>query len=212
MKRYQDTSAVRGIISLTAAVAFLLILSTPIPAQRPQPLSPSERKARERTRFEQDLQLRGLINERNVDQSENQNQLRQVIEQTKVDFERIQVLDRNLMLVVLANNGFDYKNLTDSTSEIRKRAKRLKDNMKLPPPIEGQADLLKPNEIGQPQMKTALLQLNDRIVSFVTNPLFQAANWIDVQLGAKASRDLDAIIELSGDIKKSAERLSKPSK
>jgi hypothetical protein len=210
MKRYQDKDAIRGIISLTAAVGFLLIFSTPITAQRP--LSPAERKARERTRFEQDLQLRGLVNEKNLDQSQDQNQLRQVIEQTKVDFERIQVIDRGLMLAVIANNGFDYKSLTESTAELRKRARRLKDNMRLPPPAEEQANYRKQNEIGQAEMKQALLQLNDRIVSFITNPLFQATNWIDVQLGAKASRDLEVIIELSGDIKKSAERLSKPSK
>jgi hypothetical protein len=42
--------------------------------------------------------------------------------------------------------------------------------------------------------------------------MFQTANWLDVPLGKKASRDLDFIIELSSSIKKSAELLSKPQK
>jgi len=58
-------------------------------------------------------------------------------------------------------------------------------------------------------MKDALLILNERINKFIDNPLFQSPEWSDKELKAKASRDLETIIEMSAQIKKSAEKLVK---
>jgi hypothetical protein len=68
-----------------------------------------------------------------------------------------------------------------------------------------------PVEVGAEagQLKTSLSALGELIYVFVRNPVFKEANVADVQRLAKARRDLDEIIELSGQVKKSSEKLRK---
>jgi hypothetical protein len=214
MKRHQDKSAINRLASLAVSAAVLLILSTPILAQRDsgRGSSPQRDQAREQGVLEHERQLRVMLDSTEAEQPGHQSQLRAIIEQTKQDFERIQVANTELMRAVSANNGFNYKNITEMTSEIRKRAKRFKDNLNLPPPDDSQANAKKLDQINQDEMKGALLMLSERIMSFVTNPLFQTQNLMDIKLGAKASSDLAVIIELSGTIRKNAERLAKSEK
>jgi hypothetical protein len=214
MKRYQDKLPLKDIISLVAAVAFLSIFSTPILAQRndPRGSSPTMDRSRESGVREHEKQLQVLLNSKEPGASGNPGRLQAIIEQTKQDFDRIQVVNRELVSAATANNGFNYRSLTEMAAEIKKRARRLKDNISLPPPAGDEARDKREGEIGQAEMKAALLMLSDRIVSFTMNPLFQTPDTIDVQLGAKARRDLESIIELSGQIKKSTERLGKPPK
>jgi hypothetical protein len=44
---------------------------------------------------------------------------------------------------------------------------------------------------------------------FVNNPVFQAANSVDVNLAKKASDDLDQVISLTVDLKQNAQKLRK---
>jgi hypothetical protein len=44
---------------------------------------------------------------------------------------------------------------------------------------------------------------------FVTNPVFQAANTVDVNLAKKASHDLEQVIFLTFDLKQNAQKLRK---
>src|SRR5205809_919754 len=52
-----------------------------------------------------------------------------------------------------------------------------------------------------------VLKLGRLIFSFVDNPFFKEASVVDTQLTAKARRDLEEIIDLSGQIKKNSEQL-----
>lgn len=215
MNRYQHRMSLKGIASLTLmAVALLLILSSPALAQRGSPAGSSANmdRARESGVIEHQQQLQVLLNSKEPARTSEQRRLQAIIEQTKQDFDRIQVLNRELVNTTsaVAADAFNYRSLTDMTSEIRKRARRLKDNISLPPPDDDKQPLAKrEGELGQEEMKAALKVLSAHIVSFTTNPLFQTTNLIDARLGAKASRDLDIIIELSNSIKKSAEKLGK---
>jgi hypothetical protein len=215
MKRYHDTLVSKRITLPATVVAFFTLLATPLMAQRdsPRPLTPTERmearQIRQTTMIGQEMQLRGLISDKDWEQPDQQPQLRAIVMQAKQDFERIQTVNDEIMRAVTANTGFNFKNLAEQTSEIRKRAKRFKDNINLPPPDEGQTSLKKLDQISREEMRAALLSLNEQVVSFATNPLFQTPNLMDVKLGAKASRDLDMLIELSSTIKKNADRLSK---
>lgn len=213
MNRYQYKLSVEGIASLAIApTILLLILSTQTLAQRGSTggSSPNMDRARENGVREHQQQLNLLLNSKEPGRAGEERRLQAIIEQTKQDFDRIQVLNRELANTASATGAFNYKSLTDMAAEIRKRARRLKDNISLPPPERAEQPLEKrEGEIGREQMKAALLVLSKRIVSFTTNPLFQTANVIDARLGAKASGDLEAIVELSGQIKKSAEKLGK---
>ena len=217
MNRYQYKSSVKAIASLTIApIAVLLILSTQTLAQRGSSAGSSANmdRARESGVREHQQQLQVLLNSKEPGTASDQRRLQALIEQTKQDFDRIQVLNRELVnTTTSAAATLDYRSLTDMAAEIKKRARRLKDNISLPPPDDDKERLEKrEGEISREEMKGTLLMLSERIVSFATNPLFQTTNVIDARLGAKASRDLETIIELSGQIKKSAERLSKASR
>ena len=211
MRRFKNRLIINTLITLALATVSLLLTSSSVFAQR----APTQAEMRERrgTAVDEDLQLRGAVKEQKIGHEGNPKQVRQAMEQTIEDFDRIQALDRDFMIPLMAKKPFDYKNLAEMATEIRKRAKRLKDNMNLPPPTaddDKQTPQKKWDEIGQAEMKDALVALDDLIGRFVTNPMFQTSNWLDIPLGKKASRDLEAIIELSAQIKKGAERLSKP--
>lgn len=225
MKHDRDIRAIKGAVFVVTLIAFLTVLAAPLMAQRDRDrdtntnnslgvLTPAERLEARRARqgvvpLDQEMQLRGLPANKEKDASNNL-PLRAIVAQVVQDFDRIQIVNEEIRRIATANAGFNYKNLTEMTSEIRKRAKRLKDTIRLPPLEEGQENRKKPDQISQEEMKPALLMLHERIISFVSNPLFQTPNWIDIKLASKASRDLETIIELSGTIKKNAERLNKP--
>jgi hypothetical protein len=213
MKRHQYKLSVRGLASLSLApVALLLSLSTPALAQRGAPAgsSPNMDRTRESGVIEHQQQLQVLLNSKEPGHTSEQRRLQAIIEQTKQDFDRIQVLNRELVEMTSAlGQGLNYRSLTDTASEIRKRARRLKDNISLPPPEGATPPEKREGEISREELKDALLMLSQRITSFATNPLFQTTNVIDARLGAKASRDLEIIIGLSTSIRKSAEKLGK---
>lgn len=216
MNRRQYKLSVRGLASFTIGpVVLLLILSTATLAQRGSRggSSPNMDRARESGVREHQQQLNVLLNSKEPGRTGEERRLQAIIEQTKQDFDRIQVLNRELVNTASAEAAaFNYKSLTDMAAEIRKRARRLKDNISLPPSDDDQERREKrEGEISREEMKDALLMLSKSIVSFTTNPLFQTTNVIDARLGARASRDLEVIVELSAQIKKSAEKLGKSS-
>lgn len=214
MENHLDRSSVNVIASLIAAVVFLLIVSAPVLAQRSgtPAKSRTEVEANRRATTEQDLLLRGAVRDETYETEEETARRRVILEQASEDFGKIQALNDNILGILKAKVAFNYKSIGEMTAEIRKRAKRFKESTGLPPPTDDPAQQKKLEEISKAEMKDALQMLNERINSFVENPLFQTPQWIDVKLGAKASRDLVTIIELSGQIKKNAEKLSKASK
>ena len=96
-------------------------------------------------------------------------------------------------------------------SRIKGKADRLKMNLQLP--AEGESR--KPNSVqfisNSNEYRAALLVLDSTIMRFVNNPLFRTPNTLEVDLAAKARRDLEAVIALTVDLKKTALRLSKAS-
>jgi hypothetical protein len=134
------------------------------------------------------------------------------IAQIREDFVHIQVVNYDLADAVSRGGGgdaLDLKLVAKSVAEIRKLARRLKDNMALPE-TENVFER-PPMEVGPEagQLKSSLTVLRKLIVGFVNNPIFREANVVDVQLSAKAKHDLEDIIEVSEQIKKSSEKLSK---
>jgi hypothetical protein len=107
-------------------------------------------------------------------------------------------------------------------SRIRGKATRLKTNLNLPNPSgleEAVPDpkAADPKAAAEPtisnarEFRKALLLLDQTVMRFVTNPLFQTPNTIEVSLAAKARKDLEAVIALTADLKKTASRLQKSS-
>jgi hypothetical protein len=124
------------------------------------------------------------------------------------DYRHIQVIN-NQMLKAASNGALDYKNISETTREIARRAARLKGNLVLPAP-EGTAKRWAYGHArDSAQVKAALVRLDGLIMRFIMSPFFRNRDVVDAQAGAKASGDLDEIIELSRLISEDAARLGK---
>jgi hypothetical protein len=132
-----------------------------------------------------------------------------VLKQIREDFKNIQAVNNTMMANAWARKELDYGYISDSISQIKSKATRLRSNLALPKAKDGDEKdgdekQLNVAPAGVKEFRAALLLLDKSIMSFVTNPLFQNANVVEVKLAAKASHDLKVIIELSGNLQKSA--------
>jgi hypothetical protein len=137
-----------------------------------------------------------------------------VLEQIREDFLQIQVVDRKLAHALSTNDLPDLEFVKRSASEIKKRAVRLKKNLALPVPPEpnaGAAAQANAVQVDPARLRSSLFTLSNLIDQFVTNPVFKESRLIDANLSAKALEDIEGIIELSGQIKLSSEKLKRTS-
>jgi hypothetical protein len=138
-------------------------------------------------------------------------QLAAAIDQTKQDFKRIQLIRNDVIDYLVAKKPLDYKLVSEQAAEINKRANRLKTFLMPSAPVEKEAD--KEKDAAQhadydgEQLKGALVKLCNTIYSFTGNPMFKDPATVDIQKAASAGGDLLAIIELSDNVKRSADRL-----
>lgn len=124
------------------------------------------------------------------------------------DFMRIQIVNNELVRAASRAEALDLKFVAKSASEIKKRAQRLKSDMVLPEP-DKVPKRPKQEAAEEEQLKSSLLTLGKLIAGFAHNPVFKEPNVVDAQLSAKARRDLEDIIELTGQVMKSSEKLGK---
>jgi len=131
-----------------------------------------------------------------------------VLQEIKDDFWQVQVVNKKVIRALYDGGEIDPHFIAKSASEIRKRAERLNENLAL-----AKSTRLKrsdsPAKPGPEQLRSWLSELSELILGFVNNPVLKEANVVDATLSIKAQHDLDAIIGLSGQIKKSAERLKR---
>lgn len=125
--------------------------------------------------------------------------------QIKQDFIRLQLVNNKLRLATSKAEFLDLKFVAKSASELKKIAGRLKSNLMLPEPDEA--------ENGSPaaaeQLRSSIAALDRLVIGFVKNPIFNETSVLDVRLSAKAHRNLEEIIELSGQVERSSEILRK---
>ena len=138
----------------------------------------------------------------------DQRYVRAILAQIEQDFQRLQVLHNEIVRAVKTESALDYKRISEVTAEVKKRAGRLKGNLALPNPKDDEKEKKGQSELSSEQMKDALMLLCHHIGSFVTNPFFEASVVIDLEQSTRASRDLKSVIELSGSIRKSLEKLN----
>lgn len=125
----------------------------------------------------------------------------------KDDFRSLQTLNNKMMADAWLQDALDYSSIMDMVSKIRGKANDLKDSLTLPESEKPETALKLPSATTVPQFREKLLLLDKTIMGFVTNPVFQAANTLDVNQAKKASADLDHVISLSDDLKQNAQKL-----
>lgn len=132
-----------------------------------------------------------------------------VLKQIREDFRDLQSLNNRMMSDSWAREAMDYDFVSDMVSRIRGKATRLKGNLNLPEPDRIEKDQSRADVGSAADFRAALLTLDRTIMRFVTNPLFQTPNAIDVSQATQARKDLEAVIGITGELKKVALRLSK---
>lgn len=133
--------------------------------------------------------------------------------QLREDFKNIQILRNKLVRHLQSDAQLNYKFIAAETGEINRRAGRLKTILLREVGAGGDKKEPEPSvEIGDEQMKDALVTMCKRIDSFTESPVFKVPEVVNVDQSAKAKRDLRHIVLLSEGIKRTAERLNKSHK
>ena len=199
--------ALFGLILLLAAVPAL----AQKPASGPPPIDRTSNRARER---QQDMSAREwqLRNFGNPSVVTDRRRLEALMAQTEEDFNRMLMLHNEIARALTANKPIDYRFVAEAAGEIRKRATSIQSNLVLSPPAEEMKPIEMAAETTEPEMKDALIKLCKQIRSFVTNPVIEQPNVIDVEKLALAKRDLEGVIQLSAHLKREADVLIKTQK
>ena len=127
------------------------------------------------------------------------------------DYQRIQLINNRMMSSAMSRAVPDFKEISETTAEIKRRANRMRDNLRLPAPEKSESvKATTPLQVNDPaQMKSALLDLDRSIMNFIKNPIFRNTSVVELEEAMKASRDLTTIIESSQVLSKEARKLSK---
>lgn len=191
----------------TCAVQLLVILTvctTQAHAQRPVSTARDAVRAIQRKDMDDQLQLK-LLPAKREDTAVRQLALKQI----GADFKELQLLNNKMMSEAWSKKELDYGFISDMVSHIRSKASRLRMNLNLPQAKDGEHSFASRSITNSGEFRSALLALDRTIMSFVSNPLFQKPNTIEVKQGADARRDLEIIIGFTDDLKKTAVRLGK---
>lgn len=185
--------------SLLLLIGCWLLLSVPASAQGVG----SAAKVRMQEMDKRELQLSDLAkgNHRETDPR----RARAIMDQVSEDFQRLLKRHNEIVRSIASNDSPNYQFISDATGEIKKRATRLQSTLGLhksetaETKRDGQALEAQP-------AKGDLIALCKKIESFITNPIIETPGTVDAQQLERARRDLEGVVELSGAIKKRADK------
>ena len=135
-----------------------------------------------------------------------------LMKQISEDFRDLQGLNNKMMAEAWARETLDYDFVSDMASRIRGKANRLKLNLNLPEPGDMKSEMKSERRVDpvtDKEFRASLMILDQTIMRFVRNPLFQNPNTIEVTQASQARQDLEAVIQLAAGLKKVASRLGK---
>lgn len=186
----------------------LLLFAAPVFCQSPGNPPPIDKSTnRERVR-QQDMsrrewQLRNFGTEPNA--PKDRHQIEALMAQTEEDFTRILTLHNEIARAIASKDALNYHFLSEAAAELKKRGTRVQSTLVL-----GLSNEDAPVKVtAEPEMKDSLIKLCKEIRAFVTNPMIENPNTVDAQQLVRAKQDLESFIQLSGLIKKDADRLAK---
>lgn len=195
---------------LMTALILLIIFAAPVFSQSAPPGGPPpiDRRANTDRIRQQDIsrrewQLRNFGTEPVSPKDERQ--VKALMAQTEEDFTRILTLHNEIARALTSTEDLNYHFVSEAAAEIKKRASRVQSTLAL----HLASDDTPVKEKSDPEMKGSLIKLCNEIRSFVTNPIIENPNTIDANQLTRARRDLESLIQLSGLIKKDADKLSK---
>ena len=210
MKNHRALSAV-GQLAFAAVVCLITFVPPAVKGQQTIPSAPEVKdpfgEIRERQQREAQLRSAEMVNPPRTGDTRDPEA---AAKQMRDDFKAIQVMRNNVARHLLSEKQLDYKFIAAESEAINKRANRLRAYLTLAS-IEGEKkEESKGLELGDNQMKGALVTMCKRIDSFTENPVFKQSEVVDAPQSARAKSDLQDIILLSDGVVKLAEKLKKP--
>jgi secreted protein with Ig-like and vWFA domain len=186
--------------AVVLSIAWSVAFSIPITGQTVG--DPAKAQMQEMTRRELQLNRVGADSGQPNDPKRSQAMMDQVSE----DFQRILTLHNEIVRAIAADRSLSYEFISDAMGEIRKRSSRLQSSLKLQRP-EATAE----NRVAVPgveglETKDELILICKQIEIFIRNPIIETPGTVDAQQLEKARRDLDSVVQLSGYIKKRADK------
>jgi hypothetical protein len=139
------------------------------------------------------------------DAPKDRRQIEALMAQTEEDFNRILTLHNEIARAISSKDAVNYRFVSEAATEIKKRATRVQSTLALG--LSGEDAPV--TEKAEPEFKDSLIKLCKEIRAFVTNPIIENPNTIDAQQLIRAKRDLESFIQLSGLIKKDADKAGK---
>lgn len=193
------------------AILALLVFAPTARGQRPSappgPIRPAEEM---RPASLEERRFRMMEIEREAAQPRTEEQQKLALTQIAEDYREIQVINNRMLSASIPSATPNFLMIARTLGDIRKRATRLKDNLRLAKLKEKKPAIekYKPAQT-TPELKAQLLALDESIMRLIKNPVFKNPEVINVEAAAKAQGDLDHIIATSELISKDAERLKK---
>lgn len=202
-------------LRLSVALPVFVMLVCCVAETRGQPGS-NRPTMRDTARAIQRAELDRLLRAATPAQPDTEQNRAALQKQIREDFKELQELNNKMMATAWADQTLDYSFLSDMVSRIRGKALRLKTNLNLPSATalhEAAPDpKATPDAVSNArEFRRALLLLDQTVMRFVNNPLFQTPNMLEVNLATQARHDIEAVIALTADLKKTASRLRKTS-
>jgi hypothetical protein len=201
-----------GEITFSVAILTLLLSAATARAQtlnRP-PTDPGTRPREEaRPASIEERQFRMMEMEKEAARPRSEEEQKLALAQVAEDYREIQVINNKMMGASIPSAAPNFQMIARTLDQIRKRAIRLKDNLRLAELKEKPAtEKFKPAQT-TPELKSHLLALDNSIMRLVKNPIFKNPDVVNVDEAAKARGELEFIIVTSPLISKDAERLNK---
>lgn len=203
----------RFIGEITFGVVILTLLLSAATAQtlnRPPTAPGTKTREEARPASIEERQFRMMEMEKKAPRPRSDEEQKLALAQIAEDYREIQVINNKMMSTSIPSAAPSFQMIARTLDEIRKRATRLKANLRL-------AELKEKNPAKEkykpvqttPQLKSHLLALDDSIMRLVKNPIFKNPEVINIEDSAKAHGALEFIIVTSQLIRKDAERLKK---
>ncbi len=153
---------------------------------------------REQQQMEEEAQFRlRMVDELRL--ATPRRQRRPTFASLREDYVRLQITNNELAEAISTGTRLDLKFVSNATNEIRKRASRLKTSLALPEPENAEPFKV---TVEANHLRLALERLDRLVLSFVRNPIFRTPRLIDIKESGTAQLELEEIIELSDQIKK----------
>jgi hypothetical protein len=194
-------------VCLLSPIISLLLVNVGMPLQRPTAPAVKNPRGEDRQREVREKGLRSVELLDTIDKTQ-QRRVETAVEQARQDFKRLQIIRNEMVRNLTGHSPMDYRVISEETAEINKRANRLR--LSLMPTVSEEAESEKEQaNLTDRELKAALVRLCNLIASFIDNPTFKAPDNPNVEQSTKAGSDLKSIIELSGSVRRSVEKLAK---